>query len=52
MSIFKPSQKTFSPLVNDNEQGPSEGGGGGEKLITFYREEDDILPSCKQIFDW
>ena len=37
MSIFKPSQKTFSPLVNDNdnEQGPSmnrghqRGGGGG-----------------------
>ena len=51
MSIFKPSQKTFSPLVNDNEQGPSEGGGGG-KLITFYWEEDDILLSCKQIFDW
>ena len=23
MSIFKPCQKTFSPLVNDNEQGPS-----------------------------
>ena len=34
MSIFKPCQKTFSPLVNDNEQGPS-GGGGREKLITF-----------------
>ena len=31
MSIFKPSQKTFSPLVNDNEQGPSGGGGGGRK---------------------
>ena len=33
MSIFKPCQKTFSPLVNDNEQGPS--GGAREKLITF-----------------
>ena len=41
MSIFKPCQKTFSPLANDNEAGPSRGGGGGggggarEKLITF-----------------
>ena len=39
MSLFKPCQKTF-PLVNDNEQGPSRGGGGGwggsrEKMITF-----------------
>ena len=28
MSIFKPCQKMFPPLVNDNEQGPS----GGAKL--------------------
>ena len=37
MSIFKPCQKTFPPLVNDNEQGPPGEGGGGarEKLITF-----------------
>ena len=34
MSIFKPCQKTFPPLVNDNEQGPS-GGGPRDKLITF-----------------
>ena len=27
MSIFKPCQKNVSPLVNDNEQGPSGGGG-------------------------
>ena len=33
MSIFKPCQKPFPPLVNDNEQGPS--GGPREKLITF-----------------
>ena len=25
MSIFKPCQKMFPPLVNDNEQGPSGG---------------------------
>ena len=41
MSIFKPSQKTFPPLVNDNEQGPSEGGGG---------EIDNILLRGKMIF--
>ena len=36
MSLFKPCQKTF-PLVNDNEQGPSRGGGRGgarENMIT------------------
>ena len=33
MSIFKPCQKTVSPLINDNEQGPS--GGPREKSITF-----------------
>ena len=43
MSIFKPSQKTFSPLVNDNEQGPSEGGVG-------EREIDNILLRGKMIF--
>ena len=35
MSIFKPCQKTFPPLVNDNEQGPYGGRGGREKLMTF-----------------
>ena len=32
MCIFLPCQKTFPSIVNDNEQGPSEGrewGGGG-----------------------
>ena len=54
MSIFKPSQKTFSPLVNDNEQGPSEGGGGvGEREIDniLLRGKMIFLLSCKQIFD-
>ena len=46
MSIFKPSQKTFPPLVNDNEQGPSEGGGGG----VGEREIDNILLRGKMIF--
>ena len=27
LSIFKPPQNTFPPLVNDNEQGPSGAGG-------------------------
>ena len=34
MSIFQPCQKTFLPLVNDNEQGPS-GVGVREKLMAF-----------------
>ena len=38
MSIFKPCQKNVSPLVNGNEQGPSEGGGGGAP-----RKIDNIL---------
>ena len=54
MSIFKPSQKTFSPLVNDNdnEQGPSmnrghqRGGGGGGG----GREIDNILLRGNMIF--
>ena len=28
-------KRRFLPLVNDNEQGPSGGGGSREKLITF-----------------
>ena len=41
MSIFKPCQKNVSPLVNDNEQGPSGGGGGGVKknFKKFFWEE-------------
>ena len=40
MSIFKPCQKTFLPLVNDNEQGPS----GGAKIDNILIErKDDIL---------
>ena len=52
MSIFKSYQKKFPPpLVNGNEQGPS--GGPREKLITFCIErKDDILLSCKQIFNF
>ena len=50
MSIFKPCQKTFSPLVNDNEQGPS---GGGQRKIDniFIERKDDILLSLNQIFN-
>ena len=51
MSIFKPSQNTFPPFVNDNEQGPS-GGGGLRKIDNIFIErKDDILLSCKQIFN-
>ena len=50
MSIFKPCQKTFPPLVNDNEQGLS---GGAQRKIDniFIERKDDILLSCKQIFN-
>ena len=50
MSIFKPCQKTFPPLVNDNEQGPS---GGAQRKIDniFIERKDDILLSYKQIFN-
>ena len=59
MSIFLALSKNVSPLVNDNEQGPSGVGGGGgwavtrEKLRTlFYIERNDyIFLSCKQIFN-
>ena len=51
MSIFKPSQNTFPPFVNDNEQGPS-GGGGLRKIDNIFIErKDDILLACKQIFN-
>ena len=51
MSIFKPCQKTFPPLVNDNEQGLS---GGAQRKIDniFIERKDDILLSCKQIFNY
>ena len=50
MSIFKPCQKTFPPLVNDNEQGLS---GGAQRKIDniFIERKDDILLSSKQIFN-
>ena len=56
---FLALSKNVSPLVNDNEQGPSGVGGGGggggtrEKLRTlFYIERNDyIFLSCKQIFN-
>ena len=41
MSVFKPCQKRFPPLVNDNEQGSS--GGAREKLITFLLRGRMIL---------
>ena len=46
MSIFKPCQKNVSPLVNDNEQGPSGGGGAKEKLITFLLRGRMIGLTC------
>ena len=50
MSIFKPCQKTSPPPVNDNEQGPSEG--ANRKIDNIFVErKDDILLSCKQIFN-
>ena len=50
MSIFKPCQKTFPPLVNHNEQGPS---GGAQRKIDniFIERKDDILLSYKQVFN-
>ena len=51
MSFFKPCQKTFPPLINDNEQGPS-GGGPEEKFDNISIErKDGILLSCKQILN-
>ena len=52
---FLALSKNVSHLVSDNEQGPSRGGGGGggkrkiEKI--FIEREDDILLSCKQVFN-
>ena len=50
MSIFKPCQKTFPSLVNDNEQGPS-GEAQGKIDNIFIETKDDILLSYKQIFN-
>ena len=36
MSIFKPCQKTFPLLVNDNEQGPSGGATERGRMIFCY----------------
>ena len=48
MSIFKPCQKTFPPLVNDNEKGSS--GVASRKIDNIFIErKDEILLSCKQI---
>ena len=42
--------KKVSPLINDNEQGPS--GGPEEKFDNIFIErKDDILLSCKQILN-
>ena len=47
--------KKCSPLVNDNEEGPSGWGGGGlglEKIDNIFIErKDDNLLSCKQMFN-
>ena len=50
MSIFKPCQKTFPAVINDNKQGPS---GEAKRKIDniFIKRRDYILPSCKQIFN-
>ena len=47
----KMCSKNISPLVNDNEQGPSGGGGGSSKIYNIFVErKDNIFLSCKQIF--
>ena len=51
---FLALSKNVSHLVSDNEQGPSRGGGGGglRKIVNIFIErEDDILLSCKQVFN-
>ena len=49
---FLALSKNVSHLVRDNEQGPSGGGGGLRKSDNIFIErEDDILLSCKQIFN-
>ena len=47
MSIFKPCQNKFRPLVNDNEDGPS---GGAQRKIDniFLERKDDILLSLNR----
>ena len=50
MSIFLALSKNVSPLVNDNEQGPSRD--PSRKTDKFFIErKDDILPSCEQSFN-
>ena len=41
MSIFKPCQKTFPAVINDNEQGGQ--GRAREKLITFLSRGGTIF---------
>ena len=52
---FLALSKNVSHLVSDNEQGPSRGrgvGGGLRKSDNIFIErEDDILLSCKQVFN-
>ena len=50
MSFFLALSKNVSPLVNDNDQGPSRE--PSRKTDTFFIErKDDILPSCEPIFN-
>ena len=51
---FLALSKNVSHLVSDNEQGPSRGRGGGglrKSDNIFIEREDDILLSCKQVFN-
>ena len=54
---FLALSQNVSHLVSDNEQGPSGGGGVGvggglrKSDNIFIEREDDILLSCKQVFN-
>ena len=49
-NVYFLASKNVSPLVNDNEQGPSRD--PSRKTDKFFIErKDDILPSCEQIFN-
>ena len=49
-NVYFLASKNVSPLVNDNEQGPSRD--PSRKTDKFFIErKDDILPSCEQSFN-
>ena len=49
--FFLALSQNVSHLVSDNEQRPSVGGGLRKSDNIFIEREDDILLSCKQIFN-